>query len=152
DAALLKQGANVIKLIVPAGPINNGIIYDYVRLELDDPNSAQAKLAPANTEPAKNGAAVAALPTIFIAGDSTAANGIPDAIGWGKHLGSFFDPTKIKVVNQARGGRSSRTFITEGHWSRLLADVKVGDIVLIQFGHNDGAAINSERLARGSLP
>lgn len=40
DAALMKQGANVLKLIVPAGPINNGIIYDYVRLELDDSNIA----------------------------------------------------------------------------------------------------------------
>lgn len=36
DAALLKSGANVLKIILPAGPINNGILYDYVRLELDE--------------------------------------------------------------------------------------------------------------------
>ena len=36
DAALLKPGANVLKIIVPAGPINNGILYDYVRLELNE--------------------------------------------------------------------------------------------------------------------
>jgi rhamnogalacturonan endolyase len=36
DAAMLKQGSNVLKLIVPAGSVNNGIIYDYVRLELDE--------------------------------------------------------------------------------------------------------------------
>lgn len=36
DAALLKPGPNVLKIIVPAGPINNGILYDYVRLELDE--------------------------------------------------------------------------------------------------------------------
>jgi rhamnogalacturonan endolyase len=36
DAALMKQGDNVLTLTVPAGPVNNGIIYDYVRLELDD--------------------------------------------------------------------------------------------------------------------
>ena len=36
DATLLKSGTNVLKLIVPAGPINNGVIYDYVRLELDE--------------------------------------------------------------------------------------------------------------------
>jgi rhamnogalacturonan endolyase len=36
DAALLKSGANVLKLTVPAGPINNGVIYDYLRLELDE--------------------------------------------------------------------------------------------------------------------
>jgi hypothetical protein len=47
DAALMKQGTNVLKLVVPAGPINNGIIYDYVRLELDEPNPAAANvLAP----------------------------------------------------------------------------------------------------------
>jgi rhamnogalacturonan endolyase len=36
DAALLKQGPNVLKLTVPAGPVNNGLIYDYLRLELDE--------------------------------------------------------------------------------------------------------------------
>jgi rhamnogalacturonan endolyase len=147
DAALMKQGTNVLKLIVPAGPINNGIIYDYVRLELDEPHPASAKSVPGQAD-----AAATALPGIFIAGDSTAANGIPGAVGWGKHLGAHFDPVKAKVINHARGGRSSRTFVTEGHWDRLLAELKAGDIVLIQFGHNDGAAINSERLARGSLP
>jgi rhamnogalacturonan endolyase len=39
DAALLKPGTNVVKIIVPAGPINNGILWDYVRLELDEPRS-----------------------------------------------------------------------------------------------------------------
>ena len=101
-----------------------------------------------------------ALPTIFIAGDSTAAkaNGNP-LQGWGEPFADFFDRTKINVANRARGGRSSRTFITEGHWDRLLAEVKAGDIVLIQFGHNDGGAINGEPpgstrplRARGSLP
>jgi lysophospholipase L1-like esterase len=90
-------------------------------------------------------------PTLFIAGDSTAADGAPGAVGWGKHLGEFFDPPKMKVVNRARGGRSSRTFITEGHWDRLLGEVKAGDLVLIQFGHNDAGAVNDRRRARGSL-
>jgi len=36
DAALLKKGTNTLKLIVPAGPVNNGVIYDYLRLELDE--------------------------------------------------------------------------------------------------------------------
>lgn len=36
DASLLKKGTNVLKLIVPAGPVNNGVIYDYLRLELDE--------------------------------------------------------------------------------------------------------------------
>jgi len=92
------------------------------------------------------------LPTIFIAGDSTAANGNSITVGWGKHLGDFFDPAKVNVVNRARGGRSSRTFITEGLWDQLIADVKAGDVVLIQFGHNDVGAINDDRRARGSIP
>jgi lysophospholipase L1-like esterase len=93
-----------------------------------------------------------ALPSLFIAGDSTAADGIPDAIGWGRPFPQFFDTAKINVVNEARGGRSSRTFITEGLWDKLLADVKPHDYVIIQFGHNDGGEINGARIARGSLP
>jgi len=56
--------------------------------------------------------------------------------------------TERQVLNRARGGRSSRTFITEGLWDQLLADVKRGDIVLIQFGHNDAGAITDLRLSR----
>lgn len=100
------------------------------------------------------------LPTIFIAGDSTAAPGSGEnQRGWGVPFADYFDPEKVNIANRARGGRSSRTFITEGHWDALLAEVKEDDIVLIQFGHNDGGAINREPpgsdrplRARGSLP
>jgi len=91
------------------------------------------------------------VPTIFIAGDSTAANGNPNAIGWGRMFGEYFDEAKMKVANRAAGGRSSRTFVSEGRWDRLMAEVTEGDFVIIQFGHNDGGPINS-RPARGSLP
>jgi lysophospholipase L1-like esterase len=94
----------------------------------------------------------AGLPAVFIAGDSTAQPGSGNAVGWGKPLANFLDGAKVNLVNAARGGRSSRTFITEGHWDRLLSDVKPGDYVLIQFGHNDGGAINDAARARGSLP
>src|SRR5689334_13222334 len=57
-----------------------------------------------------------ALPTIWIAGDSTAAPGGPNATGWGVPFPSYFDPTKVNIANRARGGRSSRTFIAEGTW------------------------------------
>jgi lysophospholipase L1-like esterase len=90
------------------------------------------------------------LPTLFVVGDSTASNG-PD-LGWGSHLGRYFDPSKINVVNRARAGRSSRTFQTEGLWDLVVAQLKAGDFVLIQFGHNDGGAINDKSRARGSLP
>ncbi len=100
------------------------------------------------------------LPTVFIAGDSTAAKGSgAEQQGWAVPFADYFDPAKINVANRARGGRSSRTFITEGLWEQLLADAKPGDFVLIQFGHNDGGAINEEPpgsnrplRARGSLP
>ncbi|HEV7992438.1 MAG TPA: rhamnogalacturonan acetylesterase [Gemmatimonadaceae bacterium] len=95
----------------------------------------------------------AALPSIFIAGNSTAARGAgARQQGWGVPFAGYFDTTKVNVVNRARGGRSSRTFITEGLWDTLLADVKRGDIVLIEFGHNDAGAINDSSRARGSLP
>ena len=100
------------------------------------------------------------LATVFIAGDSTAApSSSPTQQGWGAPFAAYFDPAKINVANRARGGRSSRTFISDGSWDRLLAEVKPGDFVLIQFGHNDGGAINEEPpgstrplRARGSLP
>ncbi len=91
------------------------------------------------------------LPTIWIAGDSTAANGGPNATGWGVPFPSFFDLEKVNVVNRSRGGRSSRTFISDGSWGRLIDSVKAGDIVLIQFGHNDAGAINDNSRARGVI-
>jgi lysophospholipase L1-like esterase len=88
-------------------------------------------------------------PSLFIAGDSTASNGADK--GWGSHLQKFFDPAGLTVVNRARAGRSSRTFITEGLWDGIVADLKPGDIVLLQFGHNDGGPVNDNYRARGSI-
>lgn len=91
------------------------------------------------------------LPTLWIAGDSTAAKGGPNATGWGVPLASLVDPAKLNLVNGARGGRSSRTFITEGLWEKMITEVKAGDWVVIQFGHNDAGPINDNSRARGSL-
>lgn len=93
-----------------------------------------------------------ALPTIFLAGDSTAQNGDPLHTGWGKVFGDYVDPAKANWINAAHGGRSSRTYVSEGLWDHLLGSVKPGDFVLIQFGHNDGGAVNDTSRARGSLP
>jgi lysophospholipase L1-like esterase len=90
-----------------------------------------------------------ALPTVFVAGDSTASN--TDHQGWGDPFADYFDPAKVTVLNRARAGRSARTFYTEGLWDKLLADLKPGDYVLIQFGHNDGGAPDQPP-ARGDLP
>ena len=79
--------------------------------------------------------------TIFIIGDSTAAKkdlskGTPER-GWGMALHCFFDSTYIRVDNRAVNGRSSKSFIDEGRWDQVLAAMKPGDYVIIQFGHND---------------
>jgi len=98
----------------------------------------------------------ASLPTLFLVGDSTVRNGHGDGAnsqwGWGEPLVDFFDPSKINVVNRAIGGRSSRTYITEGHWDDTLALMKPGDVVLFQFGHNDSGPLDDTSRARGTLP
>jgi lysophospholipase L1-like esterase len=90
------------------------------------------------------------LPTLFVIGDSTVRNNTKGQQGWGDPLADLFDPAKIKVENKALGGRSSRTFQTEGLWSAIVARMQPGDFVLMQFGHNDGGPVNSGR-ARASL-
>ena len=80
------------------------------------------------------------LTTIFVIGDSTAAEksnpkGNPER-GWGMVLQGCFDD-KILVDNHAVNGRSSKSFIDEGRWQKVLDRIKPGDYVFIQFGHND---------------
>src|SRR5215471_19042396 len=92
-----------------------------------------------------------ALPTLFIIGDSTVKNSSKGLLGWGDPIAGLFDQTRIRIENRARGGRSSRTFQTEGLWDQVLKELKPNDFVLMQFGHNDGGAINDDSRARGSL-
>jgi rhamnogalacturonan endolyase len=93
----------------------------------------------------------AAKPTIFVVGDSTARNNANGARGWGDPFADFFDASKATVSNRARAGRSSRTFVSEGLWDVVAADLKPGDFVLIQMGHNDGGPVDTGR-GRASLP
>lgn len=78
--------------------------------------------------------------TIFIIGDSTAANkdisGGKQERGWGMALQCYFDDN-IRVDNHAVNGRSSLSFLNEGRWNKVLQKMKPGDYVIIQFGHND---------------
>lgn len=90
-------------------------------------------------------------PTLFIIGDSTVKTPTAGQQGWGDPIAALFDQKKIKVENRARGGRSSRTFQTEGLWDQILAELKPGDFVLMQFGHNDASAVNDTSRARGTL-
>ena len=79
--------------------------------------------------------------TIFVIGDSTAAQkdttGGTQERGWGMKLQQCFDANYIVVDNHAVNGRSSKSFIDEGRWDKVLAKIKPGDYVIIQFGHND---------------
>ena len=98
--------------------------------------------APAQTSVAQNAPLNPALPTLFIVGDSTARNQAD--LGWGDHFAHYFDTTKINIANRAKAGRSSRSYYNEGLWAAVLAEMKPGDYVLIQMGHNDGGTTHPE--------
>ncbi|AHF15138.1 rhamnogalacturonan acetylesterase [Niabella soli DSM 19437] len=94
-------------------------------------------------------------PVLYIIGDSTVKNGSGKGAdqlwGWGSVINAFFDTSRISVVNKAIGGRSSRTFITEGRWEEILKNLKKGDYVLMQFGHNDSSPLDDTARARGTI-
>ena len=107
----------------------SGQVKDDARPVVDDSNTTPQQVRDAK------------LPTLWIVGDSTLNSNAPMR-GWGQELGQFFDQTKINVVNRAIGGRSSRTFIYEGRWEKILTELKKGDFVIIQMGHNDVGKYN----------
>lgn len=77
--------------------------------------------------------------TIYMIGDSTMAEKRTEAYpetGWGMPFRYFFDSTVV-VKNLAMNGRSTKTFLTENRWQPVMDNLKEGDFVLIQFGHND---------------
>ena len=83
-------------------------------------------------------AAADAPPRVYLVGDSTMADkplDLPER-GWGMALGQFFTAPGT-VHNHAMNGRSSKSFIDEGRWEKILAELKAGDFVIVQFGHND---------------
>lgn len=94
-------------------------------------------------------------PVIYLIGDSTVKNGtgLGDGglWGWGAYLHTMFDTSKVSIRNYALGGRSSRTFITQGLWDNVLTMINPGDYVFIQFGHNDSSPVNDDSRARGTL-
>ena len=94
-------------------------------------------------------------PVFYIIGDSTVRNGDGrggnQQWGWGSFIWEHFDTAKIGIRNLAIGGRSSRTFITEGRWNNILNTLKKGDYVIMQFGHNDGGPLDDTARARGTI-
>lgn len=86
--------------------------------------------------------------TVYLAGDSTIAIKTPDRrpeTGWGEMLQQYFDPAKVKIDDRGQNGRSTRTFIEQGHWQQIVDDLKKGDYVFVQFGHNDSAKDRPDR-------
>jgi DNA sulfur modification protein DndE len=87
---------------------------------------------------------------VFLIGDSTIANKAADdapETGWGMVLQDYLESDKVIVQNHALNGRSTKSFITEGRWANVLKDLKSGDYVFIQFGHNDQKDKDSSRYA-----
>ena len=103
---------------------------------------------------------------IYLIGDSTMAdyslepnylqNRYP-LTGWGQVFQQFFNHKSLKglnniidndtvlVIDKAKGGRSTKTFLAEGRWGEVTKTLKKDDLVLIQFGHNDAAKDKPER-------
>jgi rhamnogalacturonan acetylesterase len=94
-------------------------------------------------------------PTLYIIGDSTVKNGSGlgggGLWGWGDFFSDHIDTGRLAVRNYALGGRSSRTFITEGHWDKVLEQLRPGDMVIMQFGHNDSGPLDDTARARGTI-
>lgn len=92
-------------------------------------------------------------PVLFIVGDSTGKIDNSEQsgqVGWGQVAAQYFKTDKIGVDNHAKAGRSARTFLDEGRWNEVYDELKPGDYVIIQFGHNDGGPINTGK-ARGEF-
>lgn len=91
-------------------------------------------------------------PTVYIIGDSTVRNTNRPQCGWGEMLNEFIDTTQINISNQAMAGRSTRTFIKEKRWDKVLETIKPGDFVIMQFGHNEGSKPDTSKAGyRGVL-
>ena len=87
-------------------------------------------------------------PTLYIIGDSTVRNTGAGQLGWGQALPTLLDTTRLRIVNNAMAGRSTRTFIKEGRWERTLAALQPGDFVIMQFGHNEGSPPDTTKAGR----
>lgn len=78
--------------------------------------------------------------TVYTVGDSTMClydtTNAKHQRGWAQMLPQFFN-SDVKIVDAARGGRSSKSFVKEGLWKKVLDGIEPGDYVFIQFGHND---------------
>ena len=92
-------------------------------------------------------------PVVFFTGDSTVKNIDKDddgMWGWASQAFTVFDESKVTLVNAARAGRSTRSFIREGLWDKVYNSLQPGDFVTIEFGHNDICPMDDQK-ARGVI-
>lgn len=86
---------------------------------------------------------------IYMAGDSTMqtyrGNYAPQQ-GWGQRMQELVKDG-VTVKNRSIGGRSTKSFKAERRWENLIREIRKGDFVIIQFGHNDGTKAKPERYA-----
>lgn len=91
------------------------------------------------------------IPTLHLVGDSTMATKQKDPpnpeTGWGQALEQLLRPEAVKVANHAVNGRSTKSFIDEGRWDKVVAALRPGDFVIVQFGHNDEKSNDPKRFA-----
>jgi lysophospholipase L1-like esterase len=147
-------GATINAQLVVAGLIQNKVLPDAVYTRRFAPDGSDDRPVADARKVKVEAPRDPMLPSLVLIGDSTVRSGGQNgAYGWGERLAPFFDTQRINVVNNAIGGRSSRTFFTEGRWASVLVQLKPGDTLLIQFGHNDGARIGDPAgKNRGSVP
>lgn len=148
-------GAEMINLLKKQYPKMNDSAVQYYTTQQTTPapifsvNNSGRQDIPAGSSRVNENA-----PVVFMIGDSTMKNGSGKGEngqwGWGSFFEQFFDTTRVSVENHALGGRSSRTFYTEGLWDKVLPGIRKGDYLFVQFGHNDGGPMNTGR-ARASL-
>jgi rhamnogalacturonan acetylesterase len=90
-------------------------------------------------------------PVFYLVGDSTTNNPNPPWCSWGQVIFNYFDTTRISVANRAIAGRSTRQFINEGRWTRIMATLKPGDFVIVEFGHNEGGKPDTSKIGRRAV-
>lgn len=92
-------------------------------------------------------------PVVWLCGDSTCKNEDKDSNGmwgWGSQAYTVFDSTRCTFQNEAMAGRSCRTYLNERRWEKVYNSLQPGDIVFLQFGHNDVGDIEKGK-ARGEI-
>jgi lysophospholipase L1-like esterase len=126
------------------------------RPNADDSTSASAAIASSASESGTTADVPLIARTVFLAGDSTVSQyadtaSVMDQAGWGQVLHEYLDALAT-VDNRAIGGRTARRFIDEGALTKIGDDMKSGDVLMVQFGTNDGNRTATYELDGEQIP